>query len=526
MYVVVDGSKIGQFTADTPRPDIAAAHPQAGPNHGFDTSCASRRAPTPSACGPATSAAATTCRRAASTAPSTTARSGTSTRLTARLRGDPRRGLDVRPRRADRPGHRHRHRRRQADDPDRGQAEPGRPSPTTRTSSPARSTASTPTIPISQGTHTVCVVGTNIGFGTDNTLRLPDPRPQRQPARRDRHPGRSPAPLCGVRGWTYDRDDADQGADRRDHRGRATPHGAGQPRRARTSPRPSRRRRAHGFDQTYRRRRGHPQRLRARQEHQLRLRPDARLQDGALELHPHRRAGRAHRHRDRRDDRRLGERPGHHQPDLGPDHPRRAHASARSSPTSKANDHSGHTFTLSLPSTSGRHTVCVVGINVLYGTHNSPQSCRTDHPRAGAARQVRVDRPRGRVRRPLGHRLGLRPGHPRAAHRRGDRRRRRGRPGQDQRRPARHRVDLPDDGRPAPRAARHHPGHRRRAHGLPHREERERRRRPHPRLQADHRRAPGRPERAAPSSARPASAPPPSPGARPRRTAARRGRST
>src|SRR6476469_10304717 len=33
VYVVVDGSKIGQFVADQPRPDIAATHHAAGPNH-------------------------------------------------------------------------------------------------------------------------------------------------------------------------------------------------------------------------------------------------------------------------------------------------------------------------------------------------------------------------------------------------------------------------------------------------------------------------------------------------------------
>lgn len=38
--------------------------------------------------------------------------------------------------------------------------------------------------------------------------------------------------------------------------------------------------------------------------------------------------------------------------------------------------HSGHNFTAALPLTSGRHTVCAIGLNVLYGTHNSPPACQ------------------------------------------------------------------------------------------------------------------------------------------------------
>lgn len=40
-------------------------------------------------------------------------------------------------------------------------------------------------------------------------------------------------------------------------------------------------------------------------------------------------------------------------------------------------NHDGHGFALALPVTSGKHTVCAVGINVDYGTHNSPPSCDT-----------------------------------------------------------------------------------------------------------------------------------------------------
>jgi hypothetical protein len=39
--------------------------------------------------------------------------------------------------------------------------------------------------------------------------------------------------------------------------------------------------------------------------------------------------------------------------------------------------HSGHNFTLALALKSGAHTVCAVGLNVLYGTHNSKAACRT-----------------------------------------------------------------------------------------------------------------------------------------------------
>lgn len=39
--------------------------------------------------------------------------------------------------------------------------------------------------------------------------------------------------------------------------------------------------------------------------------------------------------------------------------------------------HSGHNFTTALTATSGLRTVCVTAINVLYGSANSPASCRT-----------------------------------------------------------------------------------------------------------------------------------------------------
>jgi hypothetical protein len=39
--------------------------------------------------------------------------------------------------------------------------------------------------------------------------------------------------------------------------------------------------------------------------------------------------------------------------------------------------HSGHNFAATVPMTSGRHTVCAIGLNVLYGHANSSASCRT-----------------------------------------------------------------------------------------------------------------------------------------------------
>ena len=39
--------------------------------------------------------------------------------------------------------------------------------------------------------------------------------------------------------------------------------------------------------------------------------------------------------------------------------------------------HDGHVFSLAVPLKSGTHKVCAVGINALYGTHNSAPACRT-----------------------------------------------------------------------------------------------------------------------------------------------------
>jgi len=43
----------------------------------------------------------------------------------------------------------------------------------------------------------------------------------------------------------------------------------------------------------------------------------------------------------------------------------------------KASSHSGHAFTTTLPARSGKRRVCVVGLNVGYGTHNSVSVCKT-----------------------------------------------------------------------------------------------------------------------------------------------------
>lgn len=42
-----------------------------------------------------------------------------------------------------------------------------------------------------------------------------------------------------------------------------------------------------------------------------------------------------------------------------------------------AKTHSGHAFAAALHLVSGRHTICAVGVNALYGSHNSTASCRT-----------------------------------------------------------------------------------------------------------------------------------------------------
>jgi hypothetical protein len=39
--------------------------------------------------------------------------------------------------------------------------------------------------------------------------------------------------------------------------------------------------------------------------------------------------------------------------------------------------HAGHGFATALPVTSGKHTICAIGINVDYGTHNSTPACKT-----------------------------------------------------------------------------------------------------------------------------------------------------
>ncbi|MBO0866690.1 MAG: fibronectin type III domain-containing protein, partial [Mycobacterium sp.] len=39
--------------------------------------------------------------------------------------------------------------------------------------------------------------------------------------------------------------------------------------------------------------------------------------------------------------------------------------------------HPGHGFSTAVPMTSGRHTICAIGINVGYGAGNSPPACRT-----------------------------------------------------------------------------------------------------------------------------------------------------
>jgi hypothetical protein len=38
--------------------------------------------------------------------------------------------------------------------------------------------------------------------------------------------------------------------------------------------------------------------------------------------------------------------------------------------------HRGHGFAVPVPVTSGQHTICAIGLNVLYGTHNSTPACR------------------------------------------------------------------------------------------------------------------------------------------------------
>jgi hypothetical protein len=42
-----------------------------------------------------------------------------------------------------------------------------------------------------------------------------------------------------------------------------------------------------------------------------------------------------------------------------------------------ATTHSGHSFTTPLALKSGTHTVCAIGLNVVYGTHNSKSACRS-----------------------------------------------------------------------------------------------------------------------------------------------------
>ena len=43
----------------------------------------------------------------------------------------------------------------------------------------------------------------------------------------------------------------------------------------------------------------------------------------------------------------------------------------------KGSTHTGHNFSTAFPATSGKHTICAVAINLLYGTHNSTASCRS-----------------------------------------------------------------------------------------------------------------------------------------------------
>ncbi len=43
----------------------------------------------------------------------------------------------------------------------------------------------------------------------------------------------------------------------------------------------------------------------------------------------------------------------------------------------KGKTHNGHNFSATVTAKSGRHTVCVVAINLLWGTHNSTSVCRT-----------------------------------------------------------------------------------------------------------------------------------------------------
>jgi hypothetical protein len=43
----------------------------------------------------------------------------------------------------------------------------------------------------------------------------------------------------------------------------------------------------------------------------------------------------------------------------------------------KGTVHSGHDFAMALPTTSGKHAVCAVALNIVYGHSNSPSACRT-----------------------------------------------------------------------------------------------------------------------------------------------------
>ena len=87
---------------------------------------------------------------------------------------------------------------------------------------------------------------------------------------------------------------------------------------------------------------------------------------------------------------RLGDRPRHHRAD-----PRRDHAStARPSPRSPPNGAGGtpHAATTSARTrcpTSGKHTVCAVGINAAVRHAQLDRACRDDHARAEPARALR-----------------------------------------------------------------------------------------------------------------------------------------
>ena len=180
----VDGSKIGQRRPTTPGPTSPRRTRGRTEPRLLHVRPDPARAPTRSACGRRNIGAGATRSRAARTASSTTARSGSSsTSAPAPARCTCPAGPSTAT--ADRAGHGRRHGRRHTARR-WSRTSRGRTS-RQRTRRPAGRTASTPISPISQGTHTVCVVAARTSASARTTRSLPDLHPRRQPARGHRH---------------------------------------------------------------------------------------------------------------------------------------------------------------------------------------------------------------------------------------------------------------------------------------------------------------------------------------------------